>query len=82
MCERFSYYGMRGLLILFLTAAVAKGGLGLESGKAATIYANFAMFVYFAPLLGGYIADKFLGMRRTFFIAYIFIADTNHYVHC
>ena len=74
MCERFSYYGMRGLLILFLTAAVAKGGLGLESGKAATIYANFAMFVYFAPLLGGYIADKFLGMRKTFFIGSIFIA--------
>ncbi|MGL6105774.1 peptide MFS transporter [Romboutsia sp.] len=73
MFERFSYYGMRGLLMLYLTTEAIKGGLGIDKGTAATIYANFTMFVYFAPLLGGYIADKFLGKKKTFFIGSIFI---------
>lgn len=72
--ERFSYYGMRGLLMLFLTTAAIKGGLGLDKPTAATIYANFTMFVYFAPLLGGYVADKYLGKRTTFFIGSLLIA--------
>jgi len=71
--ERFSYYGMRALLILYLTTEAVKGGLGLDSATASTIYANFTMFVYFAPLLGGYIADKFLGTRKTFFIGSLLI---------
>lgn len=72
--ERFSYYGMRGLLILFLATEAIKGGLGLDKASAAVIYANFTMFVYFAPLLGGYVADKFWGKRKTFFIGSILIA--------
>jgi POT family proton-dependent oligopeptide transporter len=72
-CERFSYYGMRGLLILFLTTEAIKGGLGLDNAAAATIYANFTMFAYFAPLLGGYVADKFWGKRKTFFIGSLLI---------
>lgn len=71
--ERFSYYGMRGLLMLFLTTAAVKGGLGMNKAHAATIYANFTMFVYFAPLLGGIIADKYLGKRLTLFIGSLFI---------
>ena len=50
-CERFSYYGMRALLILFLTTEAIKGGLGMDKVTASTIYANFTMLVYFAPLL-------------------------------
>jgi POT family proton-dependent oligopeptide transporter len=72
--ERFSYYGMRGLLILFLAAGIAQGGLGLGDATAAKVYANFTMFVYFAPLAGGWIADNFLGKRKTFFIGSMFIA--------
>lgn len=71
--ERFSYYGMRGLLMLFLTTAAIKGGLGLDKPTAATIYANFTMFVYFAPLLGGFVADNYLGKRTTFFIGSLLI---------
>ncbi len=58
--------------MLFLTTEAIKGGLGLDSTTAATTYANFTMFVYFAPLLGGYIADKFFGKRKTFFLGSIF----------
>ncbi len=72
--ERFNYYGMRGLLMLFLTTAAVKGGLGLNTKVAATIYSTFTMSAYFAPLLGGYIADGFLGKRNTFFIGSVFIA--------
>jgi POT family proton-dependent oligopeptide transporter len=72
--ERFSYYGMRGLLILYLATEAIKGGLGLDTATASSIYASFTMFVYFAPLAGGYIADNFWGKRKTFFIGSIFIA--------
>ncbi|MBM7625123.1 peptide MFS transporter [Sporohalobacter salinus] len=73
MLERFSYYGMRGILILFLTQSAMGGGLGLDKATASTIYANFVMFVYFTPLAGGYIADHYLGKKQTFFIGSIFI---------
>ncbi|MCB2298738.1 peptide MFS transporter [Clostridium tagluense] len=72
--ERFSYYGMRGLLILYLATSAVKGGLGLDTATASSLYASFTMFVYFAPLAGGYIADNFWGKRKTFFIGSIFIA--------
>lgn len=72
--ERFSYYGMRGLLILFLAKDISAGGLGLGVAKASSIYATFTMMVYFAPLVGGIIADTYLGMRKTFFIGSLFIA--------
>jgi POT family proton-dependent oligopeptide transporter len=72
--ERFSYYGMRGLLILYLATSAIKGGLGLDTASASVIYANFTMFAYFSPLAGGYIADNFWGKRKTFFIGSIFIA--------
>ena len=72
--ERFSYYGMRGLLILYLASSAIKGGLGLDTATASVIYANFTMFAYFSPLLGGYIADNLWGKRKTFFIGSIFIA--------
>jgi POT family proton-dependent oligopeptide transporter len=62
--ERFSYYGMRALLILFMTAAVAEGGLGFDTAKAGIIYGTYTSLVYLTNLPGGWIADRFLGQRR------------------
>lgn len=73
-CERFSYYGFRGILILFLATSIAGGGLGLGKAGAAPIYANVTMLVYFAPLLGGWIADNLFGKRKTFFYGSILTA--------
>jgi POT family proton-dependent oligopeptide transporter len=62
--ERFSYYGMRALLILFMTAPIAAGGLGFDTGKAGIIYGTYVGMVYFTALPGGWLADRFLGQRR------------------
>jgi proton-dependent oligopeptide transporter, POT family len=63
MWERFSYYGMRGILILYLTKSLIEGGLAIDDQKATLIYGFFTGFVYFTPLIGGWLADKFLGQR-------------------
>ncbi|WP_075591184.1 peptide MFS transporter [Labilibacter marinus] len=68
MWERFSYYGMRALLVLFLTAEFAKGGFGLDREAAFTIYGIFTGLVYVTPMLGGVLADKVLGQRMTIYI--------------
>ncbi len=65
MWERFSYYGMRALLVLFMTDAVAHGGLGLTDKTATAIYGLYTAAVYLAALPGGWVADKFLGARRS-----------------
>ncbi len=64
MWERFSYYGMRALLILFMTASVAKGGLGFPVVKAGAIYGFYTAMVYLLSLPGGWIADRIFGQRR------------------
>ena len=64
MWERFSYYGMRALLMLFMVASVAEGGLGYETKDAAAIYGTYTMSVYLLSILGGFIADNFIGARR------------------
>lgn len=63
--ERFSYYGMRALLVLYLIAATTSGGFGLEKKSAYGIYAAYGALVYLTPLAGGYLADKILGFRRS-----------------
>ncbi len=63
--ERFSYYGMRALLVLYLIATVGNGGFGMEKKYAYGIYAAYGALVYLTPLLGGYLADKYLGFRRS-----------------
>ncbi|MBD79842.1 MAG: MFS transporter [Crocinitomicaceae bacterium] len=68
MWERFSYYGMRALLTLYLTAELVNGGFGLERQAALEIYAIFTGLVYLTPILGGWVADKFLGKRKTVYI--------------
>jgi proton-dependent oligopeptide transporter, POT family len=62
--ERFSYYGMRALLVLFMVAAVTDGGLGFATADAGRIYGNYTMAVYMLAIPGGFIADRFLGPRR------------------
>jgi POT family proton-dependent oligopeptide transporter len=64
MWERFSYYGMRALLILFMTAPLTAGGLGFETAAAGAIYGLYTSMVYMTSLPGGWIADRLIGQRR------------------
>ncbi len=64
MWERFSYYGMRALLILFMTAPVSKGGLGFAVVKAGAVYGFYTAMVYLMGLPGGWVADRIFGQRR------------------
>jgi POT family proton-dependent oligopeptide transporter len=64
MWERFSYYGMRALLILFMTASVRNGGLGFPVAKAGAIYGLYTAMVYLLSLPGGWVADHITGQRR------------------
>ncbi len=63
MWERFSYYGMRALLVLFLTSSIAKGGWAWSVEEAMGLYGSYTMTVYFTPVIGGFIADRYLGYR-------------------
>lgn len=61
--ERFAFYGSKPLLILFLTTAVAKGGLGINDVTAAQVAAQLTAWTYVAPVIGGWISDRWLGAR-------------------
>ena len=74
MWERFSYYGMRALLILFMTAPAAQGGLGFDTVVAGAIYGLYTSSVYMACLPGGWIADRIVGPRRAVLYGGILIA--------
>ena len=74
MWERFSYYGMRGMLILFLVADIREGGLGMTPVTAAAIYALYTSFVYLFALPGGWIADLLIGQRKAIWYGGILIA--------
>ncbi len=65
MWERFSYYGMRAILVIFLTASLtdANPGWGWETSAALSLLGTYAMLVYLTPILGGYLADKIIGYR-------------------
>ena len=78
MWERFSYYGMRALLVLYMTTAVASGGLGFDDKTAASIYGAYTGSVYLMSIPGGWIADNLLGTRRSVLIGGIIIA-LGHY---
>src|SRR5271166_5242290 len=75
--ERFSYYGMRALLVLFLTATVANGGLGVDSETAGAIYGLYAGSVYLFSMPGGWVADRLLGQRRCIWYGGILISLGN-----
>src|SRR5216110_3622373 len=74
MWERFSYYGIRPLLVLFMTAALASGGFGMDRATASSIVGIYAASVYLASLPGGWIADRWLGLRRAIWTGGVFIA--------
>lgn len=64
MWERFSYYGMRALLVLFLVSELAAGGWGWSREDALKLYALYTGLVYLTPILGGIVADKLIGHRN------------------
>ncbi len=64
MWERFSYYGMRAILVLFLTRSILDGGWAWSREDALGLYGTYTMLVYFSPIIGGFLADKFLGYRK------------------
>jgi len=64
MWERFSYYGMRAFLVLFMVAPVAAGGLGLPDATAGVIYGMYTSMVYLLSVPGGWVADRFLGQQN------------------
>lgn len=74
MWERFSYYGMRALLVLFLVSTATKGGWGWTREEAGRLYGMYTMIVYFTPILGGFIADRWLGTRRAVVLGGFIIA--------
>jgi POT family proton-dependent oligopeptide transporter len=74
MWERFSYYGMRALLIYYMTHRVVEGGLGFRDSKAGAIYGLYTAMVYLLCLGGGWIADRITGQRRAVLIGGVFIA--------
>ena len=72
--ERFSYYGIRPLLILFMAAAVHEGGFGIERTQASAIVGIYAASVYLASLPGGWVADRLLGLRRAIMLGAVLIS--------
>jgi POT family proton-dependent oligopeptide transporter len=77
MWERFSYYGMRAILILFMTASVSNGGLGFPVAKAGAIYGGYTALMYLFTLPGGWIADRIIGQRRAVLYGGILIIAGN-----
>lgn len=73
MWERFSYYGMRALLVLFMTAPVATGGLGWEASKAGPLYGLYTAMVYVMALPGGWVADRLIGAKKSVLIGGVVI---------
>lgn len=76
MWERFSYYGMRALLVLTLVAATeaANPGFGMSDADALSLYGMYTGLVYFTPLIGGWLADNYLGQRRSILLGGILMA--------
>lgn len=72
--ERFSYYAMRAILVLYLTDKTINGGLGWSTQDALQLYGTYTGLVYFTPLIGGWIADNILGQRRSIIIGGILMA--------
>ena len=65
MWERFSYYAMRGILVLYLTATWLNGGLGYEKGFSTIVYGLATGLCYFTPLFGGWLSDRYWGQRKS-----------------
>lgn len=77
MWERFSYYGMRALLVLFMISSISEGGWGWERKDALVLYGYYTGLVYVTPIFGGLIADKLLGYRKAVILG-AFIMTLGH----
>ena len=78
MWERFSYYGMRAILVLFLISSIlGEGGWGWERAEALKLYAIYTGLVYITPILGGFLADKYLGYRNAIIVG-AFLMTLGH----
>ncbi|HQZ39907.1 MAG TPA: peptide MFS transporter [Vicinamibacterales bacterium] len=75
MWERFSFYGMRALLLLYMTAPLSAGGLGFDAAQGGAIYGLYTSMVYMTALPGGWVADRLIGQRRAVLYGGIFIAS-------
>jgi proton-dependent oligopeptide transporter, POT family len=75
--ERFTYYGMRAILILFMVEAISKGGLGLDDRTANAVYGLYQAGTYLLSLLGGWIADRLIGQQRAVFAGGVLIVVGN-----
>jgi proton-dependent oligopeptide transporter, POT family len=75
--ERFSFYGARSILILFMTAAAVKGGLGIPDKTASSIYGLYLGGSYFTGIAGGWIADRLIGAQRAVLAGGVFIMTGN-----
>jgi len=78
MWERFSYYGMRGILILYMVASIDNGGFGMDDTTAAAIYGLYTALVYLLALPGGWLADRIFGQQKSVFYGGLLIAAGNY----
>ncbi len=74
MWERFSYYGMRAILVLFMVAPAVQGGLGFSTKEATSLYGTYTMAVYLLALPGGYVGDRFLLPRHAVLLGGLLMA--------
>src|SRR4051812_37923618 len=74
MWERFSYYGMRALLLLYMTAPLTAGGLGFDAARGGALYGLYTSMVYMMTLPGGWVADRLIGQRRAVLYGGVLIA--------
>jgi proton-dependent oligopeptide transporter, POT family len=72
--ERFSYYGMRAILVLFMVAPAVEGGLGFDTKQATSLYGTYTMMVYLLALPGGFVADRWMGPRRAVILGGVLMA--------
>src|SRR5947199_4950104 len=77
MWERYSFYGTRALLILFMVGAIQKGGLGFSVDKAGAVYGIYTAMVYLLTVPGGWVADRIIGQRRAVLYGGILISAGN-----
>ena len=75
MWERFSYYGMRALLLLYMTAPLSAGGLGFDAAQGGAVYGLYTSMVYMACLPGGWVADRLIGQRKAVLYGGILISS-------
>ncbi|QLL69391.1 peptide MFS transporter [Lactobacillus sp. 3B(2020)] len=73
MWERFSYYGMRAILLFYMYYAVSQGGLGMNQATAASIMSIYGSLVYLSGVVGGWLSDRVWGARKTVFIGGVLI---------